>query len=539
MNIKLLLKGNHTYSWTNSGNIYFLGYFFDSENNLYRENEAVEFIVNQLKINPLEEVCKRMNGNFSFIIFSENQYSLVSDSVNFFPLFYKIENEELIISNYWKSIVEYSSEFQLNTEAIDEFENAGFVLSDETLDKNIYKTNANQILNIDPDSGKKNIIQYRNFITGTFSEKSFEELSVETENVLMNVGKRLISFLNNRTAIVPLSGGYDSRLIVSLLKKMNYKNVICITYGKYNPEVPISKKVAENLDYEWHFIDYQKIDIEHFRKESRFSEYLEDAANGFAMPYLMEYFAAAELQKNGQIPENSVFLPGHSGDFLGGSYIFKTVKNTIDFQNLNSFIESKYFIFLQKNNRAKNQISERVKQSLKPIGKSYIQDGFNMTVEEWDIQEKLAKFIFHSSQVFNFFGFEVYFPLWDRELVDFFRKVPFRFRENKKLYDFVAENAFFVPQNISFQKNELKVSKMRMFTQKIKDSVRYFFPWKMVLKRINNADWPNYQRLTEEMLTFIENKKHKKFTHFKNYNAVICVWYVEFLKEKYKSLRKV
>jgi len=533
MNVQLLLKGNYTYTWTQLGNIYFLGYFFDSENKLYRENEAAEFIAKQLETNLLEDVCKGMNGNFAVIVLSENRYFLVSDSVNFFPLFYKIEKDQIIISDYWENILANFTDFQLNTEAIDEFENTGFVLSDETLDKNIYKTNANQILEINLDSGKKKINQYRNFITDTFSEKSFEELSAEAENVLMNVGKRLVKFLNNRTAVVPLSGGYDSRLIVSLLKKMNYKNVICITYGKDNPEVPISKKVAENLGYDWYFIDYTKTDIADFRKKPRFSEYLEDAANGYAMPYLMEYFAVADLQKKRQIPENSVFLPGHSGDFLGGSYLFKTVKNSIDFQNLNSFIESKYFIFLQKNNGVKKQIAKRVKQSLKPIGKSYIHEGFNMTVEEWDIQEKLAKFIFHSSQVFNFFGFEVYFPLWDKELVNFFRKVPFRFRENKILYDSVAEKAFFVPQNISFRKNELKVSKAKMYFQKMKDSVRYFFPWNMVLKRINNADWPNYQQLTEEMMQFVENKKHKKFTHFKNYNAVICVWYIEFLKEKY------
>lgn len=157
-----------------------------------------------------------------------------------------------------------------------------------------------------------------------------------------------------------------------------------------------------------------------------------------------------------------------------------------------------------------------------------------MSVEEWDIQEKLAKFIFHSSQVFLYFGFEVYFPLWDRELVNFYRKVPFEFRENKKLYDNVLEKYFFQPQNISFEKKELSVSGFQFFLQKVKDAIRYFFPWKMVLKRMNNADWPYYQRLTKNMKNYLETKRKKEFTRFKTYNAVICAWYIEYIQEKYK-----
>ncbi|RZJ26202.1 MAG: alpha-2-macroglobulin, partial [Flavobacterium sp.] len=39
-----------------------------------------------------------------------------------------------------------------------------------------------------------------------------------------------------------------------------------------------------------------------------------------SLPYLMEYFAMAELEEQKAIPSDAVFLPGHSGDFLGGSY---------------------------------------------------------------------------------------------------------------------------------------------------------------------------------------------------------------------------
>ena len=345
MEVKLLLKGNDTYSWIQNENLSFIGYFFDENHNLYRNQEAVDYISKELQTISLEQICKKINGLFSLIIASENYYYLASDAVNFFPLFYKNNNNQVVISDYWEAILDLTKDFDFNKAAIDEFETAGFVLSNETLDKNIYKTNANQILKI--SNLEQKATQYKNFITDSFFEKSFEDLALDSEKVLMQVGERLVSFLDGRTAVVPLSGGYDSRLIVSLLKKMNYEKVICFTYGKNNPEVPISKKVAEELNYDWYFIDFTKVDIEKKLSDQSFQDYLDFAANGYSMPYLMEYFAVAELKDKNLIPENSVFLPGHSGDFLGGSYMKKTVKNNIAFQNLPTFIESKYFIFTQ------------------------------------------------------------------------------------------------------------------------------------------------------------------------------------------------
>lgn len=529
---KLLLKGNDAYSWIHNENLSFIGYFFDENHNLFRNQEAIDYITNKLKTLSLEQICRKINGLFSIIIVSENEYSFASDAINFFPIFYRIHHNELIISDQWETILTFTETFDFNTDAVDEFETAGFVLSNETLDKSVFKTNANQILRISK-AGQK-VSQYQNFITDSFFDQSFENLAENSEKVLMEVGKKLVSFLNGKTALVPLSGGYDSRLIVSLLKKLKYEKVICFTYGKNNPEVPISKKVAEELGYDWHFVDFTKINIQEIQEKSAYRDYLDFAANGYSMPYLMEYFAVSELKNNNLIPENSVFLPGHSGDFLGGSYMKKTVKNHISFNNLPTFIESKYFVFTQKSNHRKSQIQKRLQNSLKPIGQSYFSGPYNMSVEEWDIQEKLAKFIFHSSQVFLYFGFEVYFPLWDRELVNFYRKVPFEFRENKKLYDNVLEKYFFQPQNISFEKKELSVSGFQFFLQKVKDAIRYFFPWKMVLKRMNNADWPYYQRLTKNMKNYLETKRKKEFTRFKTYNAVICAWYIEYIQEKYK-----
>jgi asparagine synthetase B (glutamine-hydrolysing) len=111
MNINLLLKGNNTYSWTNFENIFFMGYFFDENNELHQNIEATIFVFNELKKKTRDEFCNSINGLFTFIIAEENQHHLVSDSVNYFPLFYTFKNNEWTISDDWKSIIEYQKNF--------------------------------------------------------------------------------------------------------------------------------------------------------------------------------------------------------------------------------------------------------------------------------------------------------------------------------------------------------------------------------------------------------------------------------------------
>ena len=530
MNAKILLKGTAANQWFSKETFYFTGYFF-ADSILYRGLGAIEFIQNALSDSTLQDICKEMNGIFAFLIEGED-LKIVSDPINFFPVFYSQWDNKIVVSDCWEEVLKSRESFAINEGAITEYQTAGFVLSDETLDENIKKTNAGQVLTL--SDKESSVTQYDSFITDCFSDKDYDSLKLQCETVLMETGKRLIQFLDGRTAVVPLSGGYDSRLIVALLRKMNYHNVICFTYGKPNPEVPISKTVAESLGYNWHFVDFTKINIQKIQSGRHYKDYLDFAANGFAMPYLMEYFAMAELEEQKAIPSDAVFLPGHSGDFLGGSYIKKTVTNDLDIDHLPDLIESKYFIFTKKKRYQKQHLRNRIAQSLLPIVQSYIHEGYNMSVEEWDIREKLSKFIFHSSQVFNYYGYEVYFPLWDQELKAFFRTVPFLFRENKKLYDDVLDEAFFRPLGISFSGKELKASALQVSMQKMKDAVRYLFPWSLVLKRVNNADWPHYQLLTHNMMRIIEENQGKSFKHFKTYNAVICEWYLEYIKEKYK-----
>ncbi|HNQ67056.1 MAG TPA: asparagine synthase C-terminal domain-containing protein [Bacteroidales bacterium] len=534
---KLILKGTTAYKWTQSKDNCFLGYIYTSSEKIYRNSEAINLLNELLEQNQnnLLEI-NNYEGLYSFIKLLHDKIIIVTDIVNFFPIFYLRHNNQWIISDDWQSLIDYKSTFDFNEEASIGFLSGGFVCGNKTLDKTIKKTESgvSLTLNFDGTTSKQS---HFDFIPQHFTELNKTDLKNVAEQLFLDAGKEMIGFLNHRTAIVPLSGGFDSRLIVCLLKKLNYENVICFTYGRKTKEVEISKDVAAALGYKWYFINYEEIDSENYLLDPSFIDYVHKYSNGYSMFFLQEYFAMRELLKMEVIPKDSVFLPGHSGDFIGGSYVEKTAATRISPKNLAPYLLKKYFFFKKPSRKNKDILIADIVETLKdyPV-KNTISKIYNPYVEDWDIKEKLSKFIFRSSYVFTHFGFEHIFPLWTRKTIQFFRAVPYEMRSEKKLYNEILIEKFFISLNVFFGEEELKqVSKIYMKYQRLKDSLRNAFPWSFVLKKMINYDWLNYYVFTKAMEKDLIRKNYKPLKRFKMFTAIICRWYLDLIISENKK----
>ena len=513
---KFILNGNNAYRWTQSGDYHFIGYCFDG-NRLLIEDKAIAYILENL------DSARVLNGIYSLIKMNDSCVEIIVDSVNYFPIFFLFTDNQWIISDSWDCLLKEKTSFTPNKQVEAEFLNAGFVLGNDTIDKEIKKTKsgANTILQ---NNGTQTELSNWSYIPETFLKDSIDDLKDSTYGEFREAQSRMIEFLDGRTAVLPLSGGFDSRLIACMLKDSSYDKVVCFTYGKPNAEVNISKKVASQLGFEWHFINYQELENTAFLGTKDFDEYTKLAGNGYSMPYLQEYFAVKYLKENNIIPSDSVFLPGHSGDFLGGSYIQKTVKTNTPNDKLAPYLREKYFWFFEKKDT--KTIESRLRSTHNFPDKNTVSDTYNPYIEDWDVKEKLAKFIFHSSSVFNHFGYQHYFPLWDNNLINHFRKIPFEFRENKFLYDEVLISKYFTKHGVYYNEKELIKSKSYKRYQSLKDSARSIFPWKYVLKRMTQNDWMNYSEFCESLESEIITLNNKKLKRYKAFNAVICKWYL-------------
>ena len=159
----------------------------------------------------------------------------------------------------------------------------------------------------------------------------------------------IIKEAKGRRIIVPLSAGLDSRLIISGLKKNNYKNVKCFSYGlKNNFESLAAKKIARKLGYEWKFVEISQKISRNFLTSEIFNTYLKVANDGINVPVIHSIYAINKLIKDKYITSSDIIINGNSGDFISGGHIPKNFRDRKSSNNLDSLYNRIFDVHLQK-----------------------------------------------------------------------------------------------------------------------------------------------------------------------------------------------
>jgi len=396
MEINLQLRNNRGFRWVKKGSFYIKGYIYDLNEKLYLEEDLAEYFKGIRSYSDFEERVSYANGCFSVIWKKGDVVYAACDIIRAFPLFYKNEDDGWIITDDAIFLQGHIKKPEINQVASVEFLATGYVTGSETLVNDINQVQAGEIIRIENNElTKKFYYTYR--ISKPF-ETDYEEFRSEGIKIFNNAFKRFIASLKGRTVMVPLSGGFDSRMIAAMLKKYEYDKVICFTYGREgNPEVEVSRKVAEILGFKWIFVKYSDELINNYIEDKVFREYFQYAGNLVSMFFMQEYFAVRYLKDNNLIPEDSIFAPGHSGDFLGGSQLYKHGNLSIN-EDIGQITRRIYFVKycnLRPKGSDKKAIIRRIEKTLeeKFTGNSALSYSVH---EDWDFKEKLAKLLWET-----------------------------------------------------------------------------------------------------------------------------------------------
>jgi len=528
--MEIILKNNKGFSWYKKNNIFFKGYFYID--NLFYENETALNYLNSIKVKKdFLKLIKKINGVFSLIInIGKNTY-VASDVTRAFPIFYTTKNNELYISD---DILYLKNTFNINdfnTLSSIELKSSNHTHGKKTLLNTIFQVQASEYLIIENNK----IIYSDFFFTYAIKKESTNSYLYFRKKVNLafeNAFKRLLSSLNNRMVVIPLSAGFDSRLIAVFLKKYGYQNVVCYTYGSSNsPEIENSKNSAQKLGFKWYFIEYNIHLIAGFSKSNDFKEYAHFAGKFSSTPNLQEYFAVKYLKENNLISKESIFIPGYAGDLLGGSQFIKVIPKDLKKEEIITLILQKKFNNYPFSSNEKKLLQKEVKTNLKKLEKNYHKYIPSSVFENYDITEKIAKYIFNSASFYNFFGFEHRVPFWDKELLLLFKKLPQEFKILKLLFDDVLIEEYFKKFEIYFC-NESLVTNKNLSLQKIKDRIKSFLPTFIKQKLLKKNDWNNYQPITNELLLMMRQNRLKIKRKSNDYNEIIAQWYLYFSKNK-------
>ncbi len=421
------LAYNNGFRWEKYGNLNLKGYIHDKDSLLKSlDGSAPDQIAKQLAI---------QSGNFAIVLSGGNSLLAAVDQVRSIPLFYTVIQGEVIVSDNAGYLKQYIKDQEFDHDAETEYLLTGYTTVSSTLYPEIKQLQAGQILIF--RNNKLEIIDYFNF--GYKSDKSSdkEALLAEMDNVHLSIFQKLINSLGGRTAVIPLSGGYDSRLIVEMLSRLDYKNVICFSYGrKINREVQISRQVAEKAGYKWLFIHYTRRKWYKWFNSVPAKEYMNYAGNYSSVAHYQDWAAVMELKNNDMVPADGIFIPGHGGDFLQGSHIptqLLRAKSDVSRFDIISCIFNKHYSLWKVRDDAVESMRKKISSSI-PAGSAFTKTKATEITENWNLKERQAKYIINSVRVYEFFNYEWRLPLLDIELINYWRSVPPGLRLNRDIY---------------------------------------------------------------------------------------------------------
>ena len=521
---------DHGYKWFSYGGVYVKGYLWTEDGLLYRDEALLSYFKDVDSIEIFSRKLKNVSGLFSVIINRNEILYAAVDIVRTFPLFYSYSQDYFHITDNPDNLcLEKQSDF--NKESVLQFKAIGYVLGRNTLLNGIYQVCAGEYIVF--EQSQLNRVFYTSYPVRFPGQVNRKLMKQQFRNMLSSLSKRMLEALGGRPVALPLSGGYDSRLLLCLLKKEGYKNVLCFTYGaKDSPEKMNAEKAAKILGYKWIFIDYSEYIGEDVIASPTFRKWIDFTANYTSFFYFQEYLAAYHLKQKGLVPQNTVFIPGHTADVIAGSHLLPCIKGIQNVKDLTSYVFFKNADLRKLKNEERQLLKADISKSFEY---NHIPDKFDYTLYElWEQKERQAKQIVNSAKIWDFFGFQYILPFWDTVFVSFFARLPFSYKSNKNFYDEVVKEIF-AEEDVLFAQ-ELSSTVFARWKQNIKFILsKYNVDFSLLMrKKLWLFDSVYFKIFSKEMLTDL--KISNDLNEILSYNGILSSWYIIYAKRKCKEI---
>lgn len=424
--VKIHLKDNLSYKWTADAAGCVRGYAYVGEKFL-EGNDLLDYLATASTQGEMLQKIKSLNGFYSIIL--ETPFGILAcvDQIRSMPLFYRGSElfdalDEDVIPGW-----------EIDRDALAVYRNCVFTPNRKTLFKGTYQVQTGYYLILDAEGAR----QYPHF-TMEYAEQQITDMDEAVrvlDEGLTQTARRIIEILNGRTAVIPLSGGHDSRILTFYLKRLGYSHIITYSYGlPGNSESVRSEKVAKILGLPWHYV---YTDPDEMRKlyQNEFRQFALFTGNGTSLPHLQEWFAVERLRKRGVFPEDCVFIPGYGGDFTAGEFIWRDVTQAepISAETLIQFIMKYEFVpdFMlgrEKMTSEEDKVvirTELQKEFSELLEKSrvFTAKEANQLVDRAILTGWYSKFIANAIRVFDYLGYKWLMPFFERSQFELWSKI--------------------------------------------------------------------------------------------------------------------
>lgn len=475
--VQTLISDTKAYPWTQSSSCFFRGYII-YDGIIYREDRAMVFLEERFKTQQVGEALLSVDGVFSLIMFKEELVFFATDRVRALPLFYAFIEDELYISDSAHDLYEALPRATFDAISIEDYSNNHlFVTGPFTFYQEIRQVEAGQCMSFDQVERQMYCNYYFSHASDFTSKESLTALEQRFNEIFLHACNNLVLALAGRTAVVPLSGGADSRMVLFMLRSVGYDRVLCYSYGKKGCfENRIASQVAQHFGYSWLEIPYTRSSWRHFGNDRIYADYLSTAGNLASLPHVQDLLAVKVMNEKGILPEDSVFIPGHTGTVFGDGLLDVFFRSEEDYFDVGEVVVGQY--------KHRGSVSPRLGSRIKGYFGSKNRRCSVEAVGQYRsflMKEEVAKFLVNSVRVYEFFGFEWLVPLCDLGFLQFFSELPLPLRRDKRfLRSFMGLDHIKSTGDDSFKKRMASLAHRTPLTRfagrKLSVLLKYFGP---------------------------------------------------------------
>ncbi|MBT5400309.1 hypothetical protein HOL24_07195 [bacterium] len=435
--------------------LWFKGYVTNYKmSELHMELKCIVSNYSKINIDVLKEWIKGVKGHFAIVIDFDGCVFATTDKISSIPLYYVEREGEAIIGNHAPSLKRYANidSKEKNSDAILEIAMSGYTVGRKTIFNDLYQLTAGEcLLSCNQYFVTEYYYTYLPKFTASY-DKAYAKKKF-SESVLVALTE-LIENNQGRQIAIPLSDGFDSRLIASGLNFLGAKDVICFSYGSINSnESYTSQAVSNKLGYQWFHVPLTYKSQKEFFSSEDFERYKEDFNSLSSTTFVQDISAIQKIRQNNLISSDAVIVNGNTGDFISGGHIPRSLtKGNLEDNNPDKLLASSWNEFLDKHfslwgmlrNKNNNKfIINELNSLLESRGIDRLVDNEQLygVFESMEFLGRQSKYIVNMQRAYEFYGYSWHMPLWSESMLDFWECVPQEYKVNQRLYkDTLYEN---------------------------------------------------------------------------------------------------
>ncbi len=432
----------------------------------------------QPNLSMLEAHLIGCTNNNSFIIETDRFTFASTDRLRTKPIFYTTVNESIHVSTCPKNIAMWGQNHICPNAAL-AIQMSGCTIGRETIYEAIFQLCAGEYLFA--SANRLRVSKYSHYITKSPKELSMEQACKELRNVTLGIFEELRDKLDGTPILIPLSAGYDSRLVISALKFIGTKNLRSVSYGYENGfEVSTAREIALYLGVPWFRITPHSKQKTAFLRSSEFTDYLDYVDNLSSVPFLQDIHHFWELKREHGIDDGTYVINGNTGDFISGNHIPADFNENPNVDDIVEKICEKHFSLWKHDVNSQNLADIKIMLtdellSYKNCGEFLNTKNAFILFESFEFLHRQTKYVISGQQAYEYLGFRWALPLWHGQFIDFWSEVPFQLKIHQRLYRhfLLSENWMGVWQNLPLNKKNI-TPKWIVYPRLLAKAVHFF-----------------------------------------------------------------